>query len=112
MPRVKDLYAELIEVIGEVGLVGLAEAFGGTRLAIPHRIPEGHDIAVAVGVAAAARLVSRFAPDVIRVPLARELRAEHYRAKGMTNAQIAVRLGMTEPGINRLFKRLNATPPA
>lgn len=101
---------ELQELIGEDALVRLADAFAGTRLYIPHAIAADHPIAQAIGVEAAAALSRRLAPDVIRVPLAREPRARHYRRTGMTNAQIATRLGITEPGVNRLFARIGEPP--
>lgn len=99
-------HAELVDVIGEKALTLLAENFGGTRLYVPARILSDHEIAVAIGLDAATKLALRFAPDVIRVPLFRERRAVRYRSEGLTNAKIAVRLGMTEVGINRLFKRM------
>lgn len=98
---------ELETLIGEEALVRLAEAFGGTRLYIPVKISAAHDIAKAVGLEAARVLSERLAPDVIRVPLAREQRARQYRERDkLSNAQIARRLGMSEPGVNQLFKRV------
>ncbi|HEX8485719.1 hypothetical protein [Sphingomonas sp.] len=96
---------ELETLIGEDALVRLAEAFGGTRLFVPVKMSSAHDIAKAIGVEAAMRLSERLAPDVIRVPLAREQRARHYRATGKSNAQIARALGLTESGVEKLFKR-------
>lgn len=96
---------ELQELIGEEALVRLAEAFGGTRLYVPQKITARHEIARAVGLEAAQRLVDRLAPDVVKVPLARELRARHYRAAQMSDRAIARRLGITESGVEKLFKR-------
>ena len=97
---------ELQELIGEEALVRLAEAFGGTRLFVPVKITARHEIAKAVGLDAAKTLSARLAPDVIRVPLARELRARHYRAAKLSNAQIARKLGITETGVDKLFARV------
>lgn len=98
---------ELETLIGEEALVRLAEAFGGTRLYIPLQISAAHDIAKAIGLEAARALSERLAPDYIRVPLAREQRARQYREReNLSNAQIARRLGIAEPSVNRLFKRL------
>jgi len=44
------------------------------------------------------------------VPLARELRARHYRERGSSNAEIALKLGMSETGVNRLFKAMPDKP--
>ena len=41
---------------------------------------------------------------------ARDLRARHYRAGGMSNGEIATRLGITEKGVERLFHRMDAPP--
>lgn len=102
---------ELQALIGETAMVALAEAFGGTRLYVPQRITQRHEIARAIGMEAAKQLSDRLAPDVIPVPLARELRARHYRAvEGLSNAQIARRLGITERGVNKLFARQDVVP--
>lgn len=98
--------SELIEVIGEAAVIKLAEHFGGTRLYVPITIYEDHEIAQAIGFEEAVALSARMAPDYVRVPLARDLRARHYRNTGMSNAKIAVRLGMTETSVDKLFKRL------
>ncbi len=101
---------ELATLIGEDAFVRLAEAFGGTRLYVPISINADHEIAKAVGLDAAERLVERLAPDVIKVPLARELRARHYRAAGHSNAQIARKIGITESGVEGLFRRMPNPP--
>lgn len=97
---------ELVDVIGEAGLIALAEAFGGRRLYVPLRVNDRHPITVAIGVEATQRLCHHFAASIIRVPLARELRAARYRSEGLSNARIAARLGLTEGGVRSLFKRL------
>lgn len=101
---------ELISLIGERAFVALAEAFGGRRLYVPGVIEGDHDIARAIGPDAARHLSERIAPDVIRVPLARDLRARHYRAAGLSNGAIATRLGITEPAVNKLFARMTDVP--
>lgn len=98
--------SELVELIGEAAFVRLAEAFGGTRLYVPAKMAADHPIVAAVGKDAAILMVERLAPDVIKVPLAREVRARHYRARGLSNARIASALGITERGVERLFERL------
>lgn len=101
---------ELEALIGEEALVRLAERFGGTRLFVPVKMTARHEIAQAIGVEKARLLSERLAPDVIRVPLAREPRARHYRARGMSNAQIARQLQITERGVEKLFQRLPDAP--
>jgi DNA-binding transcriptional regulator LsrR (DeoR family) len=101
---------ELTMLIGEDALVRLAEAFGGTRLYVPATMKPEHDIVRAIGPDAAQRLAARVAPDVIRVPLAKDLRARHYRAQGRSNAQIATALGMSETGVEKMFRRMPDAP--
>lgn len=101
---------ELKTLIGEEAFIRLAEAFGGTRLYIPHSLDKQHAIARAIGVDAAQILVDRLAPDVVSVPLAREERALHYRECGKSNAEIARALGMTEGGVEKLFQRRPDAP--
>lgn len=101
---------ELLELLGESAFVHLTQAFGGTRLYVPHIIGDDHEIAQAIGPDAARRLSRRHAPDIIRVPLARCIRARHYRALGDSNARIARKLGITETGVNKLFRRMIEPP--
>lgn len=105
------LTAELRRLLGEDGLVRLAQQLGGTRVYLHRRaLPDDHDIVQAVGRALADKLSDAFAPDTICVPLARRERALHYYAQGLSYAQIARRLGMTEKGVAKLFKRQEDLP--
>ena len=106
MKATDDRYAELIDAIGEDGLIALANEYAGTRLNVPAKMYLTHRIVEVIGAAKAKALCERFGPDVIRVPLARELRARVYRTSGLSNARIAVRLGITEAGVEGIFKRL------
>lgn len=101
---------ELLKLIGEPALIRLAEAFGGTRLYVPSSMPADHPIVAAIGTEAASVLAERMAPDVIMVPLAREPRARQYRAIGWSNSQIARALGMTEKGVELMFRRMADAP--
>ncbi|KQZ15923.1 hypothetical protein ASD44_09775 [Mesorhizobium sp. Root554] len=98
----------LLWVLGPAGLIRLAEKRGGTRLYVPSG--EGSSLAREIGSEAARLLADRYAGFYIRVPLARELRARHYRAAGASNAEIARRLGMSESGIDRLFNAMPSKP--
>jgi arsenate reductase-like glutaredoxin family protein len=44
------------------------------------------------------------------VPLGREQRAHAYRQSDMSNAMIARKLGITETGVDKLFRRTGAQP--
>lgn len=100
-------HCTLEHIIGEAGLVALAAEFGGSRLYVPVRIASDHRIAKAVGIDAARALCDQYRATVIRVPLARDLRAKHYRAMGWSAAKIARTLGLSESGTRSLFKRLD-----
>ena len=106
----EHLVAELVTLLGERAFIALAEHFGGRRLYVPRKIDADGEIAKAVGLVAAKRLSDRKSPDYLRVPLARGLRARHYRAAGFSNGEIATKLGMTETGINSLFARMDGPP--
>ena len=106
----EHLVAELVTLLGERAFIALAENFGGRRLYVPRKIEADGEIAKAVGLVAAKRLSDRKSPDYLRVPLARGLRARHYRAAGSSNGEIATKLGMTETGINSLFARMDGPP--
>lgn len=101
---------ELIALLGDHGFIALAQAFGGTRLSIPQEIDADHEIHAAIGAENATRLADRYAGHVIKVPLAREKRARHYRAGGLSNARIARKLGMTETGVEKIFARMDSPP--
>lgn len=98
--------AELVGLIGEAATIALVEQFAGTRLTIPLRVRDNHRITRAIGQDAALILSRYYSPDAIIVPLARELRAKHYRAQGLSQSRIALRLGITEKGVWRMLKRL------
>jgi hypothetical protein len=104
------LSSELIGLLGEAAFVALTERFGGTRLHVPRSIGPEHELAQALGQEAADRLARSYTSATLRIPLARELRARHYRAQGLSNAQIARKLGITETGVDKLFRRM-ASPP-
>ena len=97
---------EIISVIGEEAAVALAEEFAGTRLYVPTRVRDDHAITHAIGREAAEKLHAHYSPATICVPLLRELRACHHRRAGLSNAKIAVRLGVTEKAVARMFSRM------
>ncbi|MER8814352.1 MULTISPECIES: hypothetical protein [unclassified Mesorhizobium] len=101
--------AELLSLIGLADFVRLAETYGGRRLYVP---ASGDDTALvrSLGAAAAQKLARRYSGSYIRVPLARELRARQYRANGASNGEIAGRLGITETGVDKLFRRMPDKP--
>lgn len=99
----------LTKLIGAKGLVLLAEKYGGTRLYIPPS-PNRSQLVDELGADILTRLGQRYGGDYLKVPLARELRARHYRAIGLSNAKIARKLGVTEGAVNRIFQRMKEVP--
>ena len=100
----------LIALIGEDGLIALAEAYGGRRLYVPEKLDPDHGITKAIGEERAAKLNRLYSLAYIRVPIARELRAVHYRKRGLSNGEIATKLGIVEPSVDKIFARM-AKPP-
>ncbi|RUW41502.1 winged helix-turn-helix transcriptional regulator [Mesorhizobium sp. M2A.F.Ca.ET.015.02.1.1] len=107
--RDRGLTDTLLRMLGPAGLIRLAEQYGGTRLYIPAS-PERGKLVKDLGQEAAEKLSRRYGLDYISVPLMRELRAAHYRAAGMSNADIARKLGLSESAVNRLFQRMDNVP--
>lgn len=97
---------ELIELLGEDDFVFLCEQRGGTRFYVPGTDREQTDAETDLGSAIMGKLRPLYGSSYLRVPLGRELRARHYRKLGMSHAKIAVRLGMAETSVDRLFARM------
>jgi len=96
----------LDETLTHAEMIALAEAFGGVRLYIPKVMTSQHRIAKAIGIDGAKRLWKALGAGVVVVPIMREERAGYYRAKGESQAQIARKLGLSEKGVQRIFKRM------
>ncbi len=106
--REERLSTELLRLLGEDAYLRLAEAYGGIRLFVPQA--GDTQLAEAIGTAAARVLTSRYGRSYLRVPLARAARARQYRSHGMSNAQIARKLGIAESSVDKLFARMPDKP--
>ncbi|TFF20522.1 response regulator transcription factor [Jiella endophytica] len=95
---------ELVALLGAEDFIRLAEAHGGERRYIP-KSESGTEIAEGLGTTIAAKLARRYGGDALDIPLARRLRARHYRAAGLSNRHIAKRLGISVNGVEKLFRR-------
>lgn len=105
------LLTHLRAVLGEAGFVLFCQALGGTRVYVPYAPRDDNEIVTAIGRELADKLSRALAPATIRVPLARRERALYFRGiLGLSNAQIARKLGMTEGGVNKLFARQQDLP--
>jgi hypothetical protein len=100
----------LRELIGDPGTLKLIEGFGGTRVSIPRDAAQEHALRDAIGGDAFVQLVNHFAGDRIMVPLAREWRAEIYRARGMTQREMARIFRVTEKAVYKMLNRAESKP--
>lgn len=105
MSRDLKLTHHLRAILGDDGFIRLVEALGGTRIYVSWEMKDTSEVVQAVGRVAANKLSNAFAPATIRVPLARRERALYYRKTGLSDARIASKLGMTENGVGKLFRR-------
>jgi hypothetical protein len=94
-----------VELIGEALALRLVELHGGRRVFVPRRAAAGQKLAVELSPEAEAALVEEFGGGNIEVPLCKDWRARIYRARGMTHAAIAERLGCGEWAV-RSYLRL------
>ena len=105
-----QLTLHLRATLGEEGFVRFCQELGGTRIYVPYQMRDENEIVRAVGRDLAEKLSRALAPATIRVPLARRDRALFYRAQGLSNPQIARKLGITESGVFKLFGREEDLP--
>lgn len=102
-----SLEAELRGLIGDEKFLALVEERGGTRLYVPR---DRSVLTRLIGRENVKALASRYEGSYLRLPLAREFRGRHYRLQGRSNAEIAIKLGMTETGVDKMFARMEAKP--
>lgn len=105
------MLAQLRETIGDEATLALVEARGGLTVSVPETAREGQVLAEIVGLAAAEKLSQLYAREVIQVPLAKDWRIEIYAAQGMTNPEIAKRLGMTTRRVRSARRRIEGPSP-
>jgi len=108
----ENVFESLLSLLGDAATMRMVEAYAGCRLFVPTRLSTiGKEqrpckLSVEMGEEIAGKLIGEFAGLYLHIPLAREFRAKRYRAEGQTHRQIAVRLGLTEAGVDKLFRRL------
>lgn len=105
-----DLVADLRAILGDDDFFALVEAHAGVRLYVPSD-PTRSELPTTIGITSATRLSKAYPGGYIKVPLARDFRALRYRESGLSNRDIARRLGLTETGVERLLKRARRANP-
>lgn len=104
----EQLSSVLLDTLGKHGLRELLEHYAGCRLFVPKMDGEATIIIPRLSREVSLKLTERFSGDSLRIPIMRDFRALCLRNEGLTNGKIARRLGITESGVDSLFKRLRA----
>lgn len=105
--RGETLSADLHALLGDAGFLALVETYGGQR---PYIGLDAEKFRPILGDALAERFVQTYGGDRLHVPLARAFRARQYRLAGESDKAIALRLGITVSGLERLFDRMPGKP--
>jgi hypothetical protein len=104
-----DVIGQLIGLCGEAPVFKLIEAAGGTRLYVPRNPVAGNRISCIVGLGAAKAIGARFGGLNMKLPLARAWRVRVYRGQGMSYAQIASAIGISESAVFGHLKDMGLT---
>ncbi len=106
----ENLAPDLLAMLGEKAFFALVEAHAGIRLYVPAD-PHRSQLPETIGYDAALRLARAYPGGYIRIPLARVFRTIQYTRSGMSNSEIARRLGVTERGVEQLLQRARTQEP-
>lgn len=93
---------ELVRVLGFADAMRLVSAMGGARITVPHKVREGHELALLLGLESFGKLVKEYTGESVMLPkldsYLRELRHEQVRqckAQGLDVDAIVERTGYT-----------------
>jgi hypothetical protein len=102
-----ELLSEIAQLVGVEAALVIARRFGGRRLYIPRRPGDGHKIVRCIGREGARRLGAALGGEGFIIPCARSylrwLDARALRILGLSNAEIAERIGVNERHVRRLL---------
>lgn len=102
-----DIEQELIEYLGEDDFFKLVENFAGTRLYVSSLATSRMTmIEKHIGRKVAEVMNRYYGGATLDMPLARKFRARRYRQQGMSNRQVALRLGLREDAVEKIFLQL------
>lgn len=96
--------AALMELLGEDGFFVLVDNFPGVDVFAPEDLTKSN-LPNVLGLDVTRKLSEVYRRNYIPVPLARTFRARRYRASGMSNRDIALRLGLTQSAVEKIFNR-------
>jgi Mor family transcriptional regulator len=102
------VFDELAETIGQEDARRLLQALGGLKYYVPKSITADHEIAQAIGLAAAAKLAETFGGTSISLPVFGSRRKkvwEMERKGGIRRRDMALKTGYSERHIYRLLDR-------
>ncbi|WP_244617919.1 hypothetical protein [Rhizobium sp. RU35A] len=102
--KTSDIAQVLLDLLGEDDFFRLVEAHAGMRLYIPAD-PHRSSLPDEIGLSAARKLAGEYRGGYIKVPLARQFRALRYREAGLSNKEVARRLGLTETAVEDIFSK-------
>ncbi|WP_045682051.1 hypothetical protein [Martelella endophytica] len=105
----RDMEMELRAMLGDEGFMQFVEKVGGIRFYVPHDPARSAD-KEGLGDDILAPLSNAYPGEYIKVPLARRWRADQYRLRGLSHADIARRLGMSESGVYKLLRSAPREP--
>ncbi|WP_288582002.1 helix-turn-helix domain-containing protein [uncultured Methylobacterium sp.] len=110
--RLPPVLRTIADAAGVTAALKLAQAKGGTRIYVPHRVTEGHWLTDLVGFAAAQEIARLYAGENIDIPLGMTGAAQNARRTarealdaGASVAQAARAAGVTERTVYNLRSR-------
>ncbi|WP_070998512.1 hypothetical protein [Brucella inopinata] len=105
--KIDSLENELRGYLGDDAFLKLVERFAGKRLFIAKLCRQKPSQVECLINRRTAEILSRYyGGSYVNVPMARSFRAVRYRNQGLSNSRIAVKLGITENGVEKIFQRL------
>lgn len=110
LPRPIGGVAPIARLIGPEAALKLVERRGGTRLYVPRKdCGNNKTFNALVGIDVAGAIIDHYSGCIIKVPLGREWRIHVYHEAGLSYADIAVLLSISESTVHRVLQIVGAT---
>lgn len=110
-----SVFSDIAQVIGEASARKLCDVLGGTRVYVPRQVPRNHELAVAIGPDAAAKLADHYHGTFLPLPkmhLRRERALQLVREGNLKIADIARMTDYTESHLYELIAQAKAAAKA